>query len=1149
MKKENTQNEALTNEKHGSGAIYNMIGWLGANQKTVYLFTTVLFIVGIVIYNILPKEQFPDIKVPQIIVQTIYAGTTPTDIENTITKPIEKQIKTISGVKRVKSNSLQDFSIIIVEFNPDVKVEDALRKVKDKVDIVQLPKDLTKKPVVQDVNFSEFPIMNINLAGNYPLAKLKNFAEDLQDDIEGLPEITRVDIVGALTREIQINLDLYKAQSAGLSFYDIQQAIQGENVNISGGELNVDGVRRTLRVKGEFKSMQQIADIRLRSSTGASVRLGDVAEVIDSSEEQQDFARLDNKKVVTLNVIKRGGTNLIAAAEKIKKLIEEAKESRLPQGLDIKITADGSERTKSEIEDLVNTVVLGFIFVVLVLMFFMGVRDAIFVGLSVPLSALLAFIPLYFLGFTLNTIVLFAFLLGLGIVVDDAIVVIENSHRIFNRYRDISIVEAVKLAASEVFIPVLSGTITTVMPFVPLLFWPGIVGEFMKFLPITLICTLIASLIVAYVMNPVFAMTFMKRHDEHGEVDTSFASIKKPMIILGICALLGYFVNVGLGNFFLLITILYAFNHFILTPKIIVPFQEKSLPAFKNNYQKLISWLIVGYRPVWTVLSMFVLFFVTIFLLGVVKPKVIFFPSGEPDFIYIYNVLPVGTDARVTDSVTKIIEKKVFDIIKREKAEVAINSVIANVGKNAGDPINPDRAPTPQKSKVTVAFVKAIERQGVSSEKLLSIFQNEMKSLKLPGAEISVTRENNGPPTGAPISIEISGDDFQSLSKLEKQVREAIDKSGIQGIEKLKSDLITNKPEIIIDVDKVKAQQEGISSAQIALAVRTALFGSEIAKFRDDKDEYPIQLRIKSQDRNQIEKLLALKIVYRDMVMGGMLREVPLNSVASISYSTTFNQINRKNQQRTITLGSDVSQGFNANEIVPQIEALVAELDVPSGYTIKMGGEQEEQKETGTFLFGALIAAILLIFMVLATQFNSLMKPVIIFATILLSFIGVFLGFMLFKKDFSIIMSGVGIIALAGIVVKNGILLIEFTDELMGRGYPLKKAIIEAGSTRLTPVILTAAAAVLGLVPLAIGLSIDFVSMFTELNPHIHTGSDSAAFWNILAWTIIYGLTFSTILTLVIVPCMYYINERVRDKWFRKGKEVVAVQEYEVVEE
>ncbi len=797
---------------------------------------------------------------------------------------------------------------------------------------------------------------------------------------------------------------------------------------------------------------------------------------------------------------------------------------------------------------MVNTVILGFIFVVLVLMFFMGVQDAIFVGLSVPLSALLAFIPLYFLGFTLNTIVLFAFLLGLGIVVDDAIVVIENSHRIFNKYRHISIMEAVQLAASEVFIPVLSGTVTTVMPFVPLLFWPGIVGEFMKFLPITLICTLVASLIVAYVMNPVFAISFMKRHDEHGEVDTSVAAIKKPMIILAVCTLLGYIVNVGLGNFFLLITLLFAFNHFILTPKIIIPFQEKSLPAFKNNYQKLISWLITGYRPIWAVISMFVLFGVTIFLMGIVKPQVIFFPSGEPDYVYIYNNLPVGTDAKITDSVTKIIEKKVFEIIKREKAEGAINSVISNVGKNAGDPFNPDRAPTPQKSKITVAFVSGVNRGNISSEKMLSIFRNEIKALPLPGAEISVDRENNGPPTGAPIAIEIAGDDFLTLAKLEKQVRAAIDKSGIKGIEKLKSDLITNKPEIIIDVDKGKAQREGISSAQIAMAVRTALFGSEIAKFRDDKDEYPIQLRIKSEDRNQIEKLLSMKIVYRDMVMGGMLREVPLNSIASISYSTTFSQINRKNLERVITLSSNVSQGYTANEIVPQIQDVIDELNVPSGYVIRMGGEQEDQKETGTFLVGALLAAIVLIFMVLATQFNSISKPLIIFVTILLSFIGVLLGFMAFGQKFSVIMSGVGIIALAGIVVKNGILLIEFTDELMGRGYPLKKAIVEAGSTRLTPVILTAAAAVLGLVPLAIGLSIDFVSMFTELNPHIHTGSDSAAFWNILAWTIIYGLTFSTILTLLIVPCMYYINERIRDKWFRKGK-VMATQEIEVAEE
>jgi multidrug efflux pump len=582
---------------------------------------------------------------------------------------------------------------------------------------------------------------------------------------------------------------------------------------------------------------------------------------------------------------------------------------------------------------------------------------------------------------------------------------------------------------------------------------------------------------------------------------------------------------------------LYLFNHFILTPRIIIPFQEKALPAFKNNYKRFVSWLITGYRPVWAVLSMFVLLIFTFVMMGVVQPKVIFFPSGDPDYVYVYHVMPVGTDARTTDSVTKILEQKIVKVIKDNKAEKAINSVISNVGLNAGDP---DRSATPQKSKITIAFVKKTDRGDISSAVLLDKVRDELKKMNLPGSELSIERENNGPPTGKPIAIEIAGTDFATLQKLEKEVLAKISKSGIEGIDQLKSDLITNKPEITIDIDKEKAQREGISSSQVAMQIRTALFGAEISKFRDDKDEYPIQLRIKGEDRNQIEKLLSMNISYRDMVMGGVLRDVPLSTIANISYSTTFSQINRKNQQRVITLGSDVVAGYNANEIVADIEKLVADIDVPSGYTVKMGGEQEAQKETGDFLGVAFIGAILLIFLILTMQFNSITKPIIVFVTILLSLIGVLLGFMAFGMTFSIIMSGVGIIALAGIVVKNGILLIEFTDELRARGYGLKEAITEAGSVRLTPVLLTACAAILGLLPLAVGLSINFVTMFTEFNPHISFGGDSAVFWGILAWTIIFGLSFSTILTLVIVPCLYYLNERFRARF--RTKKVVKVE-------
>lgn len=1121
--------------------------WCVENRTTVYIFTFIIALAGFMVYNNLPKEQFPDIKIPQIYINTVYFGTAPADIENTINKPIEKQLKSLNGVKRVKSNALQDVSVILVEFVPTVRVEDALQRVRDAIDKSKsdLPQNLDSGPTAQDVNFSEFPIMNVNMAGDFSLKQLKEFAEDLQDGIEALPEITRVDILGALNREIQINVDLPRMQSSGLSFYDIQSALQGENINISGGELNVYGVRRTLRVKGEYTDVNEMANMRIRSATGAIIRLGDVAEVTDSFEEQQDFARLDGKSVITLNVIKRSGENLVDASDKIQEVIDEYKENRFPEALDIKITADQSVQTRADIHDLINTVILGFIFVVCVLMFFMGVRDAIFVAMAVPLSALVAFVMMPIIGpafgtaFTLNTIVLFAFLLGIGLVVDDAIVVIENTHRLFNQHKDWTIQQAVKAAAGEVFIPVLSGTLTTIAPFVPLLFWVGIVGEFMKFMPLTLIITLGASLFVAYVMNPVFAVSFMGRHaEEKANYDFSFRSIRRPVIILAVGAVLGYLIDRGIGNFLIFILILFLFNHYILTPKILLPFQERLLPALKNGYGRLIRWLLVGWRPVLAIACMVGLFFVTFFIVSIAKPEVVFFPSGDPDYVYVYNKMPVGTDAAVTDSLTRVIEKRVFDVLEKEDAMGIVNSVIANVGKNAGDPYNPDRSATPHKSKVTVAFVYGTERGGKSTEVILNKIRDAVSNI--PGTEISVEREAVGPPTGKPISIEITGDEFDVLQKLEKDVLKMIEQSGIEGIDQLRSDLVTNKPEIVIDVNREKAQREGISSQQIAMAIRTSLFGLEISKFRDEKDEYPIMLRLKKDDRENIEKLLSLNIVYRDMNMGGALRQVPITSVADIKYSTTFSQINRKDQRRIVTLGSDVVPGYNANVIVGQINQLISTMDIPNGYTISMGGEQEEQAESMAFLGTAFLGAVLLIYLILATQFNSVVKPFIIFFTILLSLIGVFLGFVIFDKEFSVIMSGVGMIALAGIVVKNGILLIEFIDELRDRGVPMREAVIEGGAIRLTPVLLTASAAVLGLIPLAFGITIDFVGLFRDLSPDLIIGGPSAVFWNILAWTIIFGLTFSTVLTLVLVPCMYYVNEKIRDKWFRKKTEEIV---------
>jgi multidrug efflux pump len=1102
--------------------------WCVNNRTAVYVFTIIISLVGFVTYQGLPKELFPDVVVPTISVATIYPGATPQDVENLITKPLEKQLKSINGVKKVTSNSISDFSLIVAEFNTDLDATVCKQKVSDAVDKGKkdLPTDLDNDPQIQEFDISEMPIMNINLAGELPLDQIKNLGEDLQDRIESLKEITRVDIVGGLTREVQVEIDLYKMVAVGITFMDIENAIQRENMNISGGELRVGELRRNLRVTGEFRDPKLLGEIVVRSFQGNSAFLKDIAIVTDGYKERQDFARLDHKPVVTLNVIKRSGENLIHATDQIYEIIDEFKANRFPQGLHVKVTGDTSDNTRLQLHELLNTVILGFIFVVFVLMFFMGFSNAFFVGLSVPLSCLVAFILMPGLGMTMNVMVLFSFLLALGIVVDDAIVVIENTHRIFNKY-EYKIEQAAKYGAGEVFIPVLAGTLTTLAPFVPLLFWPGIVGKFMKNLPVTLIVTLGASLFVAFVMNPVFAVSFMEKDDHNAT--SKLKDYAKGFIAFAVVALLSYITgNIGLGNFAAFAILMILFYHFVLF-KAIVAWQTAIWPKFIGAYRSMLSGLIKGGRPLYVSLGVLVTLIISWGIFLASNPKIEFFPSGEPNFVYVYTLLPQGTDAVVTDSITQEIEQRVYKVIGESNPDVT--SVITNVGLGAGDPQNPDKVPTPNKSKVTVAFKKYAERNDVRTSKWLTAIREEFKKRGVAGATISVEPERNGPPVGKPISIEISGDDFEVLEPLTQKIKAAIDRSGIEGIDELKSDLQISKPEIIIDIDREKAQREGVSLAQIAVEVRTALFGKEASKFRDANEDAPIMIRLQPQYRTKAEELMNLNISFFDMSMG-QFKQIPISSLAKLRYDNSISTINRKNQKRVVTLSSDVTEGASANAIVPLIEQLVSTMDIPEGYEVKLTGEQEQQAETSDFLGKAFLGAFALMFLILVTQFNSVVKPLIIASTVLFSLIGVALGFAIFRVPFSVVMTGVGIFALAGIVIRNGILLIEFIDELRQRGLGVVEAVVEGGATRMTPVILTASAAILGLIPLAIGLNMDFATLFSEFDPKFYVGGDNVAFWGPLAWTMVYGLVVATFLTLMVVPCLYILGYNTRE-WFR----------------
>ncbi|MCR6722397.1 MAG: efflux RND transporter permease subunit [Chitinophagaceae bacterium] len=1117
--------------------------WAIRNKTSMYLFMLIVTLIGVFQFNTLPKEQYPDIVIPTVFVQTIYFGNSPKDMENLVTQPIEKQIKGITGAKinKVTSTSINDFSAITIEFNTDVKVDVALQKVKDAIDKAKqdLPTDLTQEPTALEVSFSEMPIMYVNLSGDYDPTRLKKMADELKDRLEELSQINRVDLVGAPEREFQINVDNYRMQAAGVTFNDIAQAVQAENRDISGGLLDADNMQRNLQLKGQFKTAEDISQIVLRNHRGNPIYLKDIAVIKDTIKDRDSYARLDGKNVITLNIIKRAGENLISTSDNVKRITQEMKENYFPEDLDVRITGDSSNSTRTSFNELVNSIVIGFVLVLLILMFFMGVTNAFFVALSVPLSMFVAFMflplgnPVVGTDITLNFIVLFALLFGLGIIVDDAIVVIENTHRIFMEARGkVSSTKAAMMAAGEVFIPVLAGTLTTLAPFFPLLFWPGIIGKFMIYLPLMLIFTLTASLIVAFIMNPVFAVDFMN-HEEHESKPKKSAIFRKP----------GFWVGVGLGLFFhtfspflgnltLFIMVLVIFNRYFLDSWIHA-FQNRVLPWIMGHYETLLRWVLKGWRPVWMLLGAIGLFFLSIFLFVARGAPVVTFPGADPNQIYVYLKLPTGTRVEYTDSITRELESRVFRVLgidpKTNKTNPIVESVIANVAVGAADPSSGDRSTRSELGRVQVSFVEFEKRHGISSAPYLDSIRAAVKGF--PGAEISVDKEANGPPTEPPVNIEVASEDFDLLIANAVRLKNYLDSIATPGIEELKMDIDLRSPEISLTVDRERANAEGVSSTQIGQQIRTALFGLEASKIKDGEDEYKIQIRNEEAQRMNLVDLLNMKVSFMDM-SSGQFKNVPIASLVKWDLTNTLGSVNRKNQKRVITLRSNVleSQGFTAQSVNEDLARSIAQFNrtLPPGVTIKQTGEGEQMQETGEFLGLALLAALLIILFILVLQFNSVSKSVIILTEIVFSVIGVMLGYAFTGMTVSVVMTGVGILGLAGIVIKNGILVIEFADELRSRGLRTREAVVQAGKTRIIPVLLTALAAILALIPLAVGFNIDFVGLFESFSPNIFFGGDNAAFWKPLSWTIIFGLTFAFFMTLIMVPSMYLIAERLR---------------------
>ncbi len=1103
------------------------------NKTTVFVLTVLVVIAGISTYIGLPKESFPEIKQPIVYVGTPHPGNSPVDIENLITRPIEKELNTITDVDNIKSTSVQDYSTIIVEFTPDVIIEDALTKVKDAVDRAkpELPTDLEADPNVFEMNFSEFPVLNINLSGNFSIEELNDYAEYLEDEIEKISEISKVEIRGVDEKEVRINADPYQMEARELSFQDIEDAIGFENMTMSGGNIKEGDVRRSIRVVGEFDKPSDILDVVVKSEEGNIVYLKDVAEVEFGYKEKQNYARLQSDPVVMLDVVKRSGENLLIATDKINAILDHAKENIFPENLRITITNDQSQQTRDLVSSLENNIISGVILVVLVLLFFLGTRNALFVGIAIPLSMFMAFMILGMFGVTINMMVLFSLIMALGMLVDNGIVVVENVYRLMEE--GLSPFEATKRGVGEVALPIIASTATTLAAFLPLAFWPGLMGEFMKFLPITLMVTLGSSLFVALVINPVLISSFMKVGSS-GEIDN-----KKVLRMVAISIGLGVlFLAIGAtapGNLAVVFGLLVAVNVYVLSP-LSNRFQSSFLPWLENLYSRILQFALAGLRPYLFFWGTVGLLFFSMILMMVFPPSVQYFPVNVPKYVNVFIEFPLGTDVEKTNEFASEVEGRVIELMK--PYDNIVESITSNVGQGAADPNDPSafgQSDTPNKARITVNFVEFKDRDGINTTDVMEEIRSEVKGF--PGVTVTVDKNADGPPAGKPISIEIVGEELPTLIGIAEDMKKLINQSGIQGIEKLKLDIETGKPELIVDIDREKARRFGLSTGQIASETRTALFGKEISTFKDGEDDYEIQLRLKDDYRYNLDALMNRSITFRNQ-SSGKIHQVPISSVAKAELSSTYGSIRRKDLDRIVTLSSNVESGANATAINNEIKTLLEEYKMPAGYSFKFGGEQEKQAQEMAFLSKALMIAVFMIFLIIVSQFNKVTAPFIIMMSVLLSTIGVFLGLVIFQMDFVVIMTMIGIISLAGIVVNNAIVLIDFIElsrkrkrvELGNDVLPFDEiinAIITAGKTRLRPVLLTAITTILGLIPLAVGINIDFVRFFGSYNADFYLGGDNVIFWGPMSWTIIFGLTFATFLTLVIVPVMYLFFARV----------------------
>ena len=1237
-------------------------------RTSIIVLTVLLAVGGLFTYLTIPKESSPSIEIPMIVVTTLYPGASPDDIESLITQQIEAEVQSVNGIKTLSSTSTEGVSTVVVEFEPDISMDEAYQKVRDKVDLAKpdLPDDV-EEPMVNEIDLTQFPIMTVNLAADYSLTRMKEVAEDLEEEIEKIPSVLEVDVVGGLEREVQVNVDLNALQGYNLTFMDLVETIQQENTNMPGGSVDVDRLNYLVRVNGEFDDPSEIEDLVIDAPGGQPIYVRDIANVDFGFKDRASYARLqmlreeteegdlvrtdtETLQVVSLNVKKRSGDNIIETAKAVQEKIDAFP---FPSGTRVVVTGDQSEDVVALVTDLENNIISGLLFVVAVLLFFLGVRTATLVGIAIPLSMFLSFIIFDALGYTLNFIMLFSLIIALGMLVDNAIVIVENIYRF--REQGYSRFEAARLGTAEVAGPVIASTATTVAAFAPMLFWPGIIGEFMMNMPLTLIITLTASLFVALIINPVITAIFIKLENEERQ------KMGRRTKLVSAISMIVLAVFIGLTNYKTLIVLLVAIPLLILLHKRMFKpvgdyFIETGLPNVVERYRSFLRWmlqrdysvkraylrnvgalaaftagfvlliaglmmsgigpavaggfsagsllllvpglllLLVGLLGVvvhsmetiflggrssvrggiifgavmFTLLMLMylsprevaistivnlmilpafvvvgglagVLFnrkkrtsliltdnrakllnaslgvFVAIIMMFQIAPTgVAFFPDSDPRQIWVTLEGSLGTNIETTNEVSKTAHERIIGLLETQpESEANLKNVLVNVGVSS-DASFGGGASSPERSRITLNMVDYAEREESSTETLSKI-RNQLQGI--PGVEIQVDKQEMGPPTGAPVNIEISGEDFEVIRRITNEIKQrlttAAETGAVVGLVDVRDDLNEGRPELRVNINRERAARFGLNTGQIASTIRAAINGFEASKYRTGKDEYDITVRLREIDRASLESIQNLTILYEGT-------QIPVTAVADFEVRSGLGSITRLDQQRVATVIADAAPGIPGPQVLGQVQQYLAEYQetLPPGYTLSYTGESEDQEEAFGFLTTVLLIAVALIFMIMVAQFNKVSAPFIIMIAVGFSLIGVLLGLIITRTPFGLF-TFIGVISLAGIVVNNNIVLVDYIMQLRDRGIAKQEAIIEGGATRLRPVLLTALTTVLGLIPLTFGINIDFVGLLSNWEPNLQFGSENTQFWGPMGTAIISGLVFATFLTLVIVPVMY----------------------------